>query len=119
VATDNETRVELARLDERNKALLRELERSERSHELALKIASDELARRLDVLNHAHQQAEEARRETVPRETFDNVIQNMRQDIEALKGDAREQRGKMWLPMIAIATLAAAIAAAAVKFVVR
>ena len=42
----------------------------------ALELQAVELSRRLDILNHAHERAVEARRETVPRETFENYVSN-------------------------------------------
>lgn len=110
-----EARIELARLDERIKGIHREMAHQELAYAAALKIASEELARRLDVLNHAHEEAEEARRQTVPRETFDAKVNVLAQNIEALKLDAREAHGKLWLPMVIVASLAASVAAAVVK----
>lgn len=115
MATDNDTRVELARLDERIKALQRELERSEHAHDLALKIASDELARRLDTLNHAHQQAVEVQGTYLPRETYDAKHRELELRLDVLDGNFRETRGRLWLPMLAAGGIAAAAAAALVK----
>ena len=107
-----EARIELARLDERIKALQREIDHTEIAGKRALEVAASELARRLDNLNHAHQQAVEVQGTYVPRETFSEVEKR----VSVLELDSREQRGKMWLPMIAVATMAAAVAAAVVKF---
>lgn len=52
-----ELRVELARLDERMKAQAREITHSEQAASNALKLAADELARRLDTLNNQHADA--------------------------------------------------------------
>ena len=46
----------------------------EMAQKLALDLQAVENARRLDVLNHAHEDAVKAAAMTVPRETFDNKI---------------------------------------------
>lgn len=111
--------ISLARLDERLQALVRDLERSERDRDRAIRLASDELARRLDDLNHAHQHATEVQSTYVPRETLNGFVKEATGRLNQLEGDAREQRGKLWLPMLAAAGIAAALAAAAVSLMFR
>jgi len=71
---------------------------SEKSVEKALALQAQEYERRLDALNHAHQQAIEAQAMTVPRETFeayikeaktalDVALKNLNDRIEARKGE--------------------------------
>ncbi len=120
--------ITLARLDERIKAITRdsieqdardryERERSETDRDKAIKLASDELARRLTDLNHAHQQAVEVQATYVPRETFEASLKETIGRLNHLEGDAREQRGRLWLPMLAAAGIAAALATGAVSLI--
>jgi len=41
----------------------------------ALRLKSEELSRRLDILNHAHEQAREVQSTYVPREVFEGFVQ--------------------------------------------
>jgi len=54
-------------------------------NEERIKIAADEIARRLDVLNHAHDDAVEAAASTVPREIFDRTIDALNKRIVGLE----------------------------------
>jgi len=56
---------------------------------------------------------ESARRDN--EKAFDSI----REDIKGLTGSGKELSGKLWLPMIVVAALAAAVGAAAAKFIVR
>jgi hypothetical protein len=51
---------------------------AETAVERARQIQFDEYERRLTTLNHAHEQAVEAQRATVPRETFDTYVRETR-----------------------------------------
>ena len=113
------TPVALARLDERIKGISTLLDRSERDRDRAIKLASDELARRLDVLNHAHQNAVEAQSKTVSRELFDTTLKDINARIATLEMEAREWRGKLWLPMLVVAAVAATMAATAVRMFLK
>jgi len=114
-----ETRESLARLDERIIAIKDELERLESSGERALNLASAELARRLDTLNHAHAQAIEVQATYLTREVFDLAMKELTSRVTSLEGEARESRGRLYIPMVAIAAIAAGLSAAAVRFLVR
>lgn len=94
---------DLARLDERIKSLMRDLERAERDRDRAIKLAADELSRRLDNLNHAHSQAQSVQATYLPREVFEASVKEMMLRLSTLEGDYREFRGKMWLPMLFVA----------------
>jgi len=80
----NELDIELARLDERLKALVRDLARTEASGAAALKIASDELARRLDTLNHERSREAQMQQLNVPRETFEAELRRLNERINAI-----------------------------------
>lgn len=111
-------KVELARLDERIKGLWRERDSSEDRSRERVKLAFDETMRRLEELNGAHERSERDRSQYVTKENVDNRLGEIHKMLRTLELDAREQRGRMWLPMIAIAAVAAGIAAAAVKLLV-
>lgn len=49
---------------------------------LALHLQAEEYERRLDSLNHAHEQALEAQRQTVPRELFDQYVKESAARVE-------------------------------------
>lgn len=114
-----EAKVELARLDERIKSVEREMERSEKSHERALKIASDELARRLDTLNHAHAEAVQIQGTYLPRGEATLSLDRLTDRVSKMELEAENQRGKLWLPLMIVGVVAAALAATAVKLVFR
>jgi hypothetical protein len=56
-----------------------------RSTDRALKIAAAELSRRLDILNHAHEQATAERAVYVRREVLDSKIERIEERIVALE----------------------------------
>jgi hypothetical protein len=56
-----------------------------RAQDTALRIAAAELSRRLDGLNHAHEQALEAQRLTVPRETFEATMDSINKRLAAVE----------------------------------
>lgn len=111
--SDRETREALARLDERIKALAREIERTEAAGRREVEIAAAELARRLDILNHAHQEAVMVQRTYVPRETYER--DHKEDDSRMRKLESLADR--MWWPMLFIAACAAALAGVVVKLV--
>jgi len=54
-------------------------------NEERIKLAADEIARRLDVLNHAHEDAVEAQAATVPREIFERAMAEFNKRIVNLE----------------------------------
>ena len=118
--------IELARLDERiksqNEALVialtaqdRMREGSERAAMEAMRIAREETARRLDHLNNAAERADTMAAKTVTRELFDTLVDR----VLALEGNTRELTGKLWLPMIVAAGVAAAFASGLAYLVLK
>jgi hypothetical protein len=116
---DATIRIELARLDERQKAAQRELERSETVHSEALKIRSAELARRLDTLNHAHSEAIRVQGTYIPREMYERDRKEDDKRLRAMENAMQNLLGKLWLPLIVVAAASASIAAVAVGFIMR
>ncbi len=57
--------------------------------EKAIVLAASELARRLDVLNHAHERAREKEREFIRREAFDTFAQRVTDDLALLRRDTQ------------------------------
>ncbi len=100
-----ETQVVLARHDERIKALAERITAAELDMERRLQVASIELSRRLDGLNHDLAQRQEMLTHTVNIDKF-----------QALKEQFDEFKGRLWLPMIIVAGLAAGVAAAVTSF---
>jgi len=96
-----ETQVVMARHDERLIALKERISAAELDMERRLKAESVELSRRLDGLNHDLAQRQEMLTHTVNIDKFN-----------ALKEQFDEFKGRLWLPMIIIAGLAAGVAAA-------
>ena len=96
-----ETHIELARHDERIKALAERVSAAELDMERRLRAEATELSRRLDGLNHDLAQRQEMLTHTVNLDKFN-----------ALKEQFDEFKGRLWLPMIIIAGLAAGVAAA-------
>jgi len=95
------TQVELARHDERIKALGERITAAEGDMERRLQVAAIELSRRLDGLNHDLAQRQEMLTHTVNIDKFNG-----------LKEQFDEFKGRLWLPMIIIAGIAAGVAAA-------
>lgn len=102
---DNKTEIALARLDERLKALVSRLDRADIYTDKAIKLAADELARRLDVLNHAHEDAVQAQAATVPREVFDNYKKEVDIRLRKIEETISNLLGKLWLPFIIIGSI--------------
>ena len=111
--------VNLARLDERIKSLSESLERSERERDRAIRLAADELSRRLEILNHSHQRAVEVQSTYVPREVSEVAAKEVEARLKVIEGDLREQRGRLWIPMLIIGGIAAAVGASVVAFLLR
>ena len=59
------------------------------STDRAIVLAASELARRLDVLNHAHEQAREKEREFIRREAFDTFVLRVTDDLALLRRDTQ------------------------------
>ena len=57
----------------------------ERISEQQIKLAADELSRRLEILNHAHQQAVEVQQTYVPREIFEQTTDDLNKRIIGLE----------------------------------
>lgn len=103
---DENLEVKVARLEVR-------LEERDR----AIKIAADELSRRLDNLNHAHAQALSVQATYLPREVYESSIKEMGSRLSRLEGDYREFRGKMWLPMLFVAAGASLLTGLIVRMI--
>lgn len=133
--TNFELRTKLAVIEERISNLKERLNRDEVFNQRALttavkesedrtKVAADELARRLHELNGETGRMATLHAAMVTRELFDariaEAFQRYSQLDEKLNeqiAEAREQRGRLWLPMLGIGAIAAAIAAAAVALI--
>ena len=113
---NHKTEVALARLDERLKAMGERMEREERANQRAIRLASDELARRLDILNHSHSQMLEAQSRFMPRELYETESKQLTDRLQTLQSEFREQQGRLWLPLLVAAGAGAGLAAAAVRF---
>jgi hypothetical protein len=59
------------------------------STDKAIVLAASELARRLDVLNHAHEQAREKEREFIRREAFDTFVLRVADDLAMLRRESQ------------------------------
>lgn len=68
---------------------------AESAVEKARSIQFDEYERRLDQLNHAHEEAKETARKTVPRETFENYIKESAARLELALANAEERRQEL------------------------
>jgi len=55
----------------------------------AIVLAAEELARRLEVLNHAHEQAREKERDFIGREAFETFARRVTDDIGLLRRDTQ------------------------------
>jgi len=76
-------------------AFIRELiELKLTSNEKARDLAAIELARRLDILNHAHQEAARVQGTYIPREIFDSKLEQVNQKIGSLEGWKSNQQGR-------------------------
>jgi hypothetical protein len=106
-----ETHIELARHDERIKALAERVSAAEMDMERRLRAEATELSRRLDGLNHDLAQRKEMLTHTVDIGKFDGLKDTVDRD----RGEFREFRGRMWLPTIMLSTLVSSIVVAIVK----
>jgi hypothetical protein len=55
----------------------------------AIVLAASEMARRLDVLNHAHELAREKERDFIRREAFETFVQRVGDDLALLRRDTQ------------------------------
>jgi hypothetical protein len=55
----------------------------------ALTLSAQELSRRLDTLNHAHEQAREKERDFIRRESFDTFVQRVSDDLGLFRRDSQ------------------------------
>jgi hypothetical protein len=55
----------------------------------ALVLAAEEIARRLEGLNHAHEQAREKERDFIRREAFETFVQRVSDDLGVLRRDTQ------------------------------
>lgn len=78
-------------------------------------LAANELARRLDILNHAHEQAVEMQRDFVPRETYENRHLAIVNDITELK----EFRATILGRQVIITAIVSAIVALVTAIIAR
>jgi hypothetical protein len=103
--------IEIARLDERIKAGDRLREASEYHSAEALRIAREELARRLDLLNGEHERFAQITAQMVHRDVFSLLVDR----VTRMELDAKEQSGKLWFPMLFAAAVAAGMGAAVAR----
>jgi hypothetical protein len=55
----------------------------------AIVLLASEMARRLDVLNHAHEQAREKERDFIGREAFETFVQRVNEDFAMLRRESQ------------------------------
>lgn len=103
------TEVCLARLDERLKAMTENIRRTEEAGEKALTLATQELHRRLEILNGEASRLREMQATYVPREVFDRYKETQEQRISDLENFDANLTGKQWIGGAVIVILAAAI----------
>jgi len=99
------------KVDERSAAQDKLREASERWQGEALRIAREELARRLDLLNGEHERFAQITAQMVHRDVFSLLVDR----VTTMELEFREQRGKLWLPMLAAGSLAAGLGVALAK----
>lgn len=110
---DSDLKVSLARLDERIKSLSIRVDRENVERDKAIEIARLELARRLDILNHAHEQAIKVQSTYLSRELHEPWTERVRN----IENKFSEWQGRL-LPLIgAVTVVAAGIGAAVTKLV--
>jgi len=105
---DGETSIEIARHDERLKALDAKMERIEEAGQRALELASEETARRLELLNGSYQREAEARHNYVVRELHDSCFAAVEKRLSQLEG-------RSWILYVAAAGAVAALVSEAVR----
>jgi hypothetical protein len=54
----------------------------------AIVLLASEMARRLEVLNHAHEQAREKERDFISREAFETFVQRVNEDFAMLRRES-------------------------------
>ena len=59
------------------------------SQERALQLKAEELSRRLDVLNHAHEQAREKERDFIGREVYEKQVDQVAADFRTLREEIK------------------------------
>ena len=109
----------LGRLEERVRALRHDIEQSKRATTEALTLAANETGRRLRELNNEAGRLKEMHAITVTRELFDAKMGEVFSRLEKIEGNMREDRGRLWLPMLVVAGVAVALAAAVFKLIVK
>lgn len=98
--SDAAERANLVSLREHLETVMRERER-------AIEIAAKELARRLDVLNHAHEASITDRTQFVKKETADAERDVMNKRVAALELAAANMAGRLWALGIAAGVVGA------------
>lgn len=106
---DSEIRIELARLDERLKAMSREVLRTEQASEKALGLKANELERRLDMLNHAHAEAQRVQGTTVNKELWQNDRNELEKRMRNMENFQSNLLGRMWIGGAVMLLLAVAL----------
>lgn len=109
----------LDRIEERLHALKAEVNRERKTARRALMLASGELARRLDDLNHAHAKAVERESKSVTVEKHEGAMREVDVRLKNLEGAGREQQGRLWLPLLVTGAVALGIGAALVRALVK
>lgn len=105
---DCEISTELARLDERYKALGREVERNEAAGQRALEIAAAEIERRLELLNGEREREKELLARAVSRELHDACFAAVEKRLSVMEGRA-------WIIYAAAVAAVGALAAEVVR----
>lgn len=100
-------------------AAIIQLRERQRASRLELKLARKELARRLGELNGEAGRLAAMHSITVSRELFDSKMAELNSRLTKVEGDLREQAGRLWLPMIVTAAVAASLAALVVKLLAK
>ena len=113
--TLHEQAIELVRLRGDMRVEIAELKAAVAASHTALELQAAEYARRLMDLNHEAQQLKDMQAKYTPRETYDRDAREADTRIRRLENLSENWAGRMWLPMITAAGLAAGITAAVVK----
>jgi len=116
-ADSMETR--LARFDERLRALSEQVKKADADKQRAIDMATSELNKHLDELNHAHEIAKETLATYVPRETFDAKVGAVEERQRKSELAISNLMGRLWLLLLAAAAVAAGLAAAVVKVITK
>ena len=105
----------VARLDERIKSLWDAIAAAERANSEAVRIAADRLEIRLEHLNGEQGRIAQINASMVTREVFEVKQQEIVNRLHRIEADFHETRGRLWLPMIVAAGVAAGLGAAVAK----